>query len=198
MVCANYRKKGKHICTSHQIRNVDIENVLLYMIQQVTTFAREHEAEFIELITKSNAKSVEREIRESKKEYEQALARISKLDTIIQRLYEDNIEGKISDDRFVKMSATYEAEQKQLTERAAELERIIDSAREKASNVDSFLRLVKSYTDIQELNAEIIRTFIEKIYVYQNEKHWDRTAKKIKVRFNFIGEVHVPSNVKTA
>ena len=75
-------------------------------------------------------KSVEREIRESKKEFEQAQARISKLDTIIQRLYEDNIEGKISDERFMKMSATYEAEQNQLTERVAELEQIIDATRE--------------------------------------------------------------------
>ena len=66
------------------------------MIQQVTAFARDHGDEFIELVTKSNAKSVEREIHESKKEFEQAQARISKLDTIIQRLYEDNIEGRIS------------------------------------------------------------------------------------------------------
>lgn len=129
-VCANYRKRGKDTCTSHQIRNVDIESVLLYMIQQVTAFARDHEDEFIELVIKSNAKSVEREIRESKKEFEQAQARISKLDTIIQRLYEDNIEGKISDERFMKMSATYEAEQNQLTERVAELEQIIDATRE--------------------------------------------------------------------
>ena len=120
----------KDTCTSHQIRKVDIENVLLYMIQQVTAFAREHEDEFIELVTKSNAKSVGREIRESKKEFEQAQARISELDTIIQRLYEDNIEGKISDERFMKMSATYETEQNQLTERVAELEQIIDAARE--------------------------------------------------------------------
>ena len=150
-------------------------------------FPSNQEDEFIELVTKSNAKSVEREIRESKKEFEQAQARISKLDTIIQRLYEDNIEGKISDERFMKMSATYEAEQNQLTERVAELEHIIDAAREKSSNADSFLRLVKSYTDIKELNAEIIRTFIEKVYVYGNEKPWDRNTKKIKVIFNFIG-----------
>ena len=138
MVCANYRKRGQDTCTSHQIRNVDIENVLLYMIQQVTAFARDHEYEFIELVTKSNTKSVEREIRESKKEFEQAQARICKLDTIIQRLYEDNIEGIISDERSMKMSATYEAEQSKLTERVAELEHIIDAAREKSSNANSF------------------------------------------------------------
>lgn len=198
MVCANYRKRGKDICTSHQIRNVDIENVLLYMIQQVTAFAREHEEEFVEIVTKSNAKAVECEIRENKKEYEQSQTRFSKLDTIIQKLYEDNVEGKISDERFAKMLATYETEQNLLTHRLAELKHIIDAVKEKSSNADSFLRLVKTYTDIKELNAEIIRTFIEKIYVYGNEKPCDRNTKKIKVVFNFIGEVHIPNNVKKA
>lgn len=168
------------------------------MIQQVTAFAREHEKEFVEMVTKSNVKAVEREIRESKKEYEQSQTRVSKLDTIIQKLYEDNVEGKISDERFAKMLATYETEQSQLTHRLAELGHIIDAAKQKSSNADRFLRLVKTYTDIKELNAEIIRTFIEKIYVYGNEKPWDRNTKKLKVIFNFIGEVHIPSNVKKA
>jgi site-specific DNA recombinase len=75
---------------------------------------------------------------------------------------------------------------------------IIDAAREKSSDAESFLRLVKTYTDNKKLNAEIIRTFNEKVYVYQNEKRWDRNTKKIKVIFNFIGEVHIPSNVKPA
>ena len=98
----------------------------------------------------------------------------------------------------MKMSATYGAEQNQLTERVAELEHIIDAAREKSFNTDGFLWLVKNYIDIKELNAEIIRTFIEKVYVYGNETPWNRNTKKIKVIFNFIGEVHIPSNVKTA
>ena len=96
------------------------------------------------------------------------------------------------------MLAAYETKQSQRTYRLAELRHIIDSAKQKSSNVDSFLRLVKTYTDIKELNAEIIRTFIEKIYVYGNEKPWDRNTKKIKVIFNFIGEVHIPCNVKKA
>ena len=88
-----------------------------------------------------------------------------------------------------------ESEQSQLTHRLAGLEHIIDSAKQKSSNADRFLRLVKTY---KELNVEIIRTFIEKIYVYGNEKPWDRNTKKLKVIFNFIGEVHIPSNIKKA
>lgn len=198
MVCASYRKKRKETCTSHQIKNVEIEAALLYAIQQVTAFAKEHEEEFIELVTKNNVKSAERAIRDSKKEYEQAIARTKKLDTFIQKLFEDNAEGKISDDRFMKMTATYEAEQNQLKERIAELETIIIAAKEKSANVDSFLEIVYTYTDIQELNAEIIRTFIEKVYVYQSETKWSRNTKKLKIIFNFVGEVEIPSNVKTA
>ena len=110
------------------------------MIQQVTAFAKEHEDEFVKMVTKSNAKAVEHEIRESKKEYEQSQTRVSKLDTIIQKLYEDNVEGKISDERFAKMLATYETEQNLVTHRLAELGYIIDSAKQKSSSADSFLR----------------------------------------------------------
>ncbi|MDO4649017.1 MAG: recombinase family protein, partial [Eubacteriales bacterium] len=198
MVCANYRKKRKKVCESHQIKNVDIEAALLYSIQQVTAFAKEHEAEFVELVTKTNAKAAEREIRESKKEYEQSTARMSKLDSFIQKLFEDNAEGKISDERFAKMTATYEAEQHDLQDRVQVLEAIIEEATEKTANVDSFLKIVHRYTDIQELDAEIIRTFIEKVYVYQNEKLWSRDTKKLKIVFNFIGDIQIPSNEKTA
>ncbi|EDS71365.1 hypothetical protein NE604_03775 [Anaerofustis stercorihominis] len=78
----------------------------------IYSFAREHEDEFLQMVTKSKARELDRDLRESKKEYEQSQARITKLDIIIQRLYDYNINGKISDERFMKMTATYESEQK--------------------------------------------------------------------------------------
>ncbi len=96
------------------------------------------------------------------------------------------------------MTATYEAEQNQLKKRITELEDVISVAKEKSANVDSFLEIVHTYTDIQELNAEIIRTFIEKVYVYQSEKLWSRNTKKLKIIFNFIEKIEIPSNVKMA
>ncbi len=192
LVCATYRKKGKELCCSHQIRNVVIEQILLAQLKEVTAYAREHENEFVQMITKSSAKAAEKEIRDSRKEYEQAKARISKLDTIIQRLYEDNIEGKISDERFIKLSSTYEDEQKQLENRAAELQGIIDRTKEKTANVESFLKLVRQYTDIQELDAEIIRTFVKRINVYKAEKVDGRRCQKIQIVYNCIGEFQLP------
>lgn len=192
MVCATYRKKGKNVCTSHQIQNEDLEKLILLHIRGMMKFAAEHEDEFLAMVTKAKTKAVEKEIRESQKEYEQASARIAKLDILIQRIYEDNVEGKISDERFMKMSETYEAEQKQLTARVAELNQIISTAKESTANADSFLKLVRRYTDIRELTPEIIRAFVEKVYVHQTEKINGVKTRRIHIVFNYIGECELP------
>ena len=100
-VCATYRKiKGG--CSSHHIRNVVVEELLLDGIRQVTAFARDHEDDFVEMVTKKTRIELDKSLRDDKRELEQSQARISKLDEIIQRLYEDNIEGKISDEALLK------------------------------------------------------------------------------------------------
>ena len=117
-----------------------------------------------------------------------------KLDVIMQRLYEDNVEGKISDERFSRMSASYEAEQKQLESRKAELTAFISASKEQCLNVDSFLGMVRKYTDITELSAEIIRSFVEKIEVMKPEKVPGTRTKKqtIIIHWNSIGAVEIP------
>ena len=197
-VCATYRKqKGK--CSSHQIRNVVIEQLLLDDIRRVTAYAREHEDEFVRLVTQKSKQETERNLRESKKELEAAKARVTKLDGIIQRLYEDNIEGKVSDERFAKLTATYEAEQRQLEYRIAELQSFMVNAKNESLGVDTFLSMVRSYTDIKELDAEIIRVFVEKILVYKAEKVDRHRVQRIKIIYNGIGEIPTtPINEKTA
>ena len=197
-VCATYRKqKGK--CSSHQIRNVVIEQLLLDDIRRVTSYAREHEDEFVRLVTQKSKQETERNLRESKKELEAAKARVAKLDGIIQRLYEDNIEGKVSDERFAKLTATYEAEQRQLEYRIAELQSFMENAKNESLGVDTFLSMVRRYTDIKELDAEIIRVFVEKILVYKAEKVDGHRVQRIKIIYNGIGEIPTtPVNEKTA
>ena len=193
-VCATYRKiKGG--CSSHQIHNVQVEEILLREIRQITAYAHEHEDEFVELVTKQSEKELNRQLRNSHKELEQAIARITKLDTIIQKLYEDNIDGKISDERFMKMTETYEAEQQELLKRKNELKSFIDQAKEQSLNVDSFLKLVRKYTDITEITGEIIRSCVERIEVYKPEKVPGTRAKKqtICIHWNFIGAVDIPT-----
>ena len=192
MVCATYRKKGKSVCPSHQIRNSVIEQLLLEDLQRVTAYARNHEDEFLRLVTRNSEKALDRELRDCRKEYEQAKARIAKLDTLIQRIYEDNVEGKISDDRFAKLSSNYEMEQAQLQSRVEELQRFLDDAKEKSLNADHFLALVRKYTDIRELDAEIIREFVERINVFQAEKVDGHRQQRIQIIYNCIGAVDPP------
>lgn len=197
-VCATYRKqKGK--CSSHQIRNVVIEQLLLDDIRRVTSYAREHEDEFVRLVTQKSKQETERNLRESKKELEAAKARVTKIDGIIQRFYEDNIEGKVSDERFAKLTATYEAEQRQLEYRIVELQSFMANAKNESLGIDTFLSIVRRYTDIKELDAEIIRVFVEKILVYKAEKVDGHRVQRIKIIYNGIGEIPTtPINGKTA
>ena len=194
-VCATYRKvKGG--CSSHQIRNVVVEELLLDGIRNITAFARDHEDEFVQMVTDKTRAEVNRSLRDDKRELEQAQVRAGKLDSIIQRLYEDNLDGKISDERFAKMTASYEDEQKTLESRIRELKAAIGTVTENASNVDAFLKLVRRYTDIQELTAEIIREFVEKIYVYKAERIDGKRVQRIKIVWNCIGEFTPPDKCK--
>ncbi len=198
-VCATYRKqKGK--CSSHQIHNVQVEKILLTEINRMLAFVRERESEFVELLTKKNERELNRQFRECSRELEQATQRITKLDSIIQRLYEDNLDGKISDERFVKMTATYEQEQKVLQTQVITLRETLATAKSQQLNIDSFLAHVKKYTEVKELDAEIIRTLVERIDVFKPEKVPGTRTKKqtILIHWNFIGAVELPPEQKTS
>ena len=195
-VCATYRKiKGG--CTSHQIHNVQVEEILLRELRRITAFAREHEDEFVRMVTQKGEKELNRQLRESSAELAKAEERIRQLDTIISRLYEDNVAGKVSDERFAKMSASYETEQKGLESRVSELRTFIDGTKEQRLNAESFLSMVRKYTDIKELTAESIRSFVEKIEVQQPEKVSGTRTKKqtIVIWWNFIGAVDIPDEI---
>ena len=196
-VCATYRKqKGK--CTSHQIRNVQVEQILLTEINRMLTFVREHEAEFVELLSKKSERELNRQFQESSRELEQSMQRITKLDGIIQRLYEDNLDGKISNDRFAKMTANYEQEQKDLEEQVAVLRNTLAAAKEQRINVDSFIAQVKKYTEVKELDAEMIRNLVKRIDVFTPEKVPGTRTKKqtVLIHWNFIGAVELPKEQK--
>src|SRR5690606_13874696 len=115
------------------------------------------------------------------------------IDKIIRKLYEDNVMGKISEERFYKMSAEYEAEQKALETKVDVLKNAIDTAKENSLNTDRFLALVKKYTEITELDAEIIREFIDKTIVFKAEKVDGRRIQRIQIFYNCIGAIDLPN-----
>lgn len=190
LVCASYRKKSKRTCSSHQIKNEVLEKLILADIQRITSFVKENEKEFIEMVSNKSKQDSDKLLKTSRKELETAKERIDKLDNIIIHLYEDNVEGKISDDRFKKLTDAYEAEQASLTERIKVLEATINTTNEEFTNIESFIKLVKKYTSIEKLDCEILRTFVDKVLVYQAEKIDGKKVQKIKIIYNFIGDIN--------
>lgn len=189
LVCASYRKKSKRTCSSHQIKNEVLEQLILADIQRIISFVKENETEFIEMVSNKSKQDSDKLLKSSRKELETAKERIDKLDNIIIHLYEDNVEGKISDDRFKKLTDAYETEQASLTERIKTLEATINTTNEEFTNIESFIKLVKKYTHIEKLDCEILRTFVDKVLVYQAEKIDGKKVQKIKIIYNFIGDI---------
>jgi DNA invertase Pin-like site-specific DNA recombinase len=187
--CSTYRKK-RGGCTSHQIMNVNLERIVLTDLQRVLEFARNNETEFVKQIKRISDAESEKTIRQRKRDFEQKKNRSAAIDNIIRRLYEDNVAGKVSDDRFFKMSAEYELEQSTLVKEIAELEIFLQEQRERAVSTDSFLKLVRKYTDIKELDAEILRTFIERVVIHQKAKNEDgKRTQQVDIYYNFIGKM---------
>ena len=115
---------------------------------------------------------------------------------LLKSLYEDNVFGKISDDRFRKMSAGYEAEQKALKEKVLTISLQLNKVRENIMNTNHFLQLVKRHTEISTISPELIREFVDKIIVYQAEKVNGKQEQRIKIYYNCIGAIEIEPSVK--
>jgi len=170
-ICSAYRSSGvRRKCTRHSIRRDELEQLILEDLRIVVDFVKNREDEFVRLMRNSSQKAAERTTKIKRNEHAKAEERIAALDVIIQRIYEDNVSGKLSDDRFAKLLATYEAEQATLASKAAALKTELDAIQKQADNIDHFLELTKQYSEVAELTAEIARSYIEKIVVYESIK----------------------------
>ena len=128
-----------------------------------------------------------------KKELEAAEKRISELSAIFKRLYEDSVTGRISDERFSELSADYEAEQRELKERAAALREELSRVREAAENAEKFMNIVRKHTTIEELTPTLLREFVEKIVVHECSYDENKTRRQdIEIYYSFVGKVDLP------
>lgn len=146
-----------------------LEKLVLADLQRVFEMAKENEVEFVGLLQTNVSDEIKKVLSIKTIERGEGARRIKKLDKIIERLYEDNVRGKITDERFKKLSQTYEEEQVELTERAEMLNKELSAVKERGDNTAEFMRLVRGYTEIIELTPEIVRTFIEKIIVHEKQ-----------------------------
>ena len=186
-LCENYRSNTAN-CTMHYIRNVVVERIVLENLKEVIQYVSNYEDEFVRMVMDSDMRQRNRELSQKKKRLSEVQKRIGELDTIFQRIYEDNIIGKLSDERFMKMSKGYEDEQHTLQTEADEIQSELQQEEKKSVDVKRFLAIVKKYTDLTELTPEILREFIDKIIVHAPDKSSGRRLQEIEIIYNHIGE----------
>ncbi len=155
--------------------------------KQIVKMAAEDEQEFVRRLTCQSAKEQAVKTRVLKKELELKERRVKELDGIIKRLYEDNITGKLSDERFKIFSADYEQEQHSLREEVVALQKQFDDAENTCTNISSFLKMAKRYADFDELTPAMLRDLIEKIIVHEGDKSSGHREQRIEIYYTFIG-----------
>lgn len=170
--CGKYRD-WTNSCTMHYIRAVVLENLVLENLKQTVSFALENEQEFVWRLMNRSVKDQQKQIQSMKKELAAKEHRFGELDKIIKWLYEDNLSGKLSDERFKILSADYEQEQRDTRSEIADIQKQVNEVGSKVVRVDSFLKIARKYTSFEELFHGMLHDLIEKIAIY----------------YTFIGEV---------
>ena len=191
-ICGNYKKRVKD-CTAHFIRTDLLTVGVTANLRKVTDYAARHEKQFMKLLIEQNEDGGKRRNAAKKKELDAAEKRIAELSAIFKRLYEDSVTGRISDERFAELSADYEAEQRQLKERAAELQGELAKAQEATVNAEKFMNIVRKYTSFEELTPTLLREFIEKIVVHECSYDENKNRRQeIEIYYSFVGKVDLP------
>ena len=190
--CSNYNS-GRGTCSStHYIRVDFLEQVVLGEIKRLTKYAVHYEDEFLQAVMGSTQKTAELERKITLKELANLQARDKELDGLFERIYEDNVSGKLSDERFTKMSQRYEEEQAGLSERIKVLRKELDQLKVEAVSTDMFLATVRKYTRAKKLTPRMVNELIDHIDVFQSEKINGEWVQKLTIHYNCIGALFIP------
>ena len=191
--CSNY-KGNRGTCTStHYVRVDFLEEVVLGEIRRLTKFASLYEDEFVKAVIghSQQAEQTDRKLKE--KELKTLLARDEELDDLFERIYEDNVSGKLSDDRFAKMSRRYEDEQKELAEKIKKLRSEIEKQSSRSMTTDMFIGLVRKYTRARKLTPRMLNELVEKIEVFNAEKIDGVWEQRLRIHYNCVGTIEIPT-----
>lgn len=190
-ICSRHRKHlGEEVCTAHRVREVVLDEIVLEEIRRVTYYARAKTKEFIDFINRKSAAEARKELSTKTVELGKLEKRNGELNILFKKLYEDSVLGRVTNEQFRMLSDIYNQEQREIKETVPKLQERIEELKAQATNVEKFLAIVRKYTDLQELNAEILRTFIAKIVIHERTQKWSTSAEQqIDIYFRYIGNV---------
>ena len=195
-VCSNY-KSNTGTCSAHFIREETLKLFVRQRIFDVTAMFFDDIQSFQNMVYQQRFTETEKAVKRQKKELEQARKRIAELDRIFKRIYEDDINGTISHERFLKLSTEYEVEQKELTEFVKVGQAAVDTYEQDRTDFDSFAAVIRKYVGIRELTPTIVNEFVKKIIVHAPDKSTGHRRQRIEIVWNFIGELEQDEDNQT-
>lgn len=188
-ICGRYRSRT-HDCTAHYIRTSILTAGILENLRHITNYAAEHEQQFMELLIAQTEAGDKRKNAATLKELSAAEKRIAELSVIFKRLYEDNVCGRISDERFTELSSDYEKEQHNLKERRTQLQTELAKAKEAKTNAEQFMEIVRKNAHFEELTHTLLREFVDKIIVHECSYDENGTRRQeIEIYYSFVGNL---------
>jgi DNA invertase Pin-like site-specific DNA recombinase len=192
--CSTYRKKSKRLCSSHQITVEAIEQIVLSDIRKVLAYTKNHKQELLEQLRSNAEIKTKQQLSAQRRELDESEKRSLTLDKLIQSLFEEKVKGNLTDERFCKLTSSYEQEQIVLNERIKKLRAELSEVSDKMDGIDRFMRLVNQYTDVPKLSPEIVKEFIYKVIVHQAEKLDGHRRQQVEIIYNCVGAVILPNS----
>lgn len=187
--CNNYRMEGKSVCTHHRITALNLYNAVLADIKRLAGEALGDDKQMISAIAARLGKSEKENVRQAECELKRANKRLSELDRLFAKLYEEHVNGKVNERNYNSLSASYENEQTELECRISELNAAIKAERENDENAVNFVDLIKQYADIDELTQALLNTLIDRIEVHEPEDVDGELIQKLDVYYKFVGRL---------
>ena len=189
--CSSY-KYDTSLCTSHYISDEILQVIVLENIQRVISYVKSYEDLFIQEQLAKSTQDELKHISKNQKELEKAKNRVIEIDNLFMHIYEDNVSGKITDDRFRRLSFNYDKEQQELKIKIEQLSKDIENTEKKDTDITKFISNVKKYTELTKLSPEILNELVEKIIIHQKEKVNGKKVQEIDIYYRGVGIISFP------
>ena len=194
--CSQYSKVpvGKLCTTQHRINEDVVLSLVSEMLKAIAEYAKHDRAEFVRVVQEAQSSQQTAEVRKQRTRLATAKQRVSELEVLLCKIYEDNILGKLSDSRYATLDAQYEKEQSELTAEISALEKAIKSYEKHEKDADRFIALIDKYENFDKLTIAMLNEFIEKILVHERDRKGSiQTTQEVEIYFNFVGRFVPPA-----
>ena len=194
--CSQYSKVpvGKLCTTQHRINEDVVLSLVSEMLKAIAEYAKHDRAEFVRVVQEAQSSQQTTEVRKQRTRLATAKQRVSELEVLLCKIYEDNILGKLSDSRYATLDAQYEKEQTELTAEISVLEKAVKSYEKHEKDADRFIALIDKYENFDKLTIAMLNEFIEKILVHERDRKGSiQTTQEVEIYFNFVGRFVPPA-----